>query len=184
MALYAAQVRKTDDVVIGLWSGDDGGGLPSPPPESTVDMFELTQAEYEQVNSNPLFWGGDSDRPRWKVITLVLTEQPDTRRLVVFTPDTVVMVYQNNTTTPVAVEVRQPYPNEDQIDTTITGDFDVQVTAQGPGAAPLWMRVAIASGTGQILIDREIIKEAAIYDQGVFRVDAPLRVRILAPGRF
>jgi hypothetical protein len=184
MTLYAANVRKTDDVVIGLWSGDDSQGYPSPPPESVDYIFNLTQSDHAQVNASSLYWGKDSTRPRWKIISNALAEQPDTRRLVVFTPDTVVVVYQNSATVVVGVEVRQTPPNEDQIDTGINGTFDVQVIAQGPGVAPFWLRVTIASGEGTITIQRDIVKEAIISDQGVFRVDAPLRVRVLAPGSF
>ena len=92
--------------------------------------------------------------------------------------------YQASTTIPVSVEVRQPTPNEHLIDTNINGDFNVQVQAQGPGISGFWLRVSITSGEGTILIDQAIVKEARISDQGVFRVDAPLQVRILAPGRF
>lgn len=184
MTLYAAQVRIADDVVVGTWSGDDSKGLPAPPVETGAYIFELTQSEHEQLGTNPLFWGNDQDRPRWKIVALALTEQADTRRLVVFTPSTVVMVWANNVTTPVAVEVRQAAPNEHLVDTGINGDFNVKVEALGPAMASLWLRVTITNGTGEILIDREIIKEARISDQGVFRVDTPLQVRILAPNRF
>ncbi len=92
--------------------------------------------------------------------------------------------YANNSTTSVNVQVRQAPPNEDQIDTSINGDYDVKVEARGPAVEDLWCRVSISSGQGTILIDREIIKEARISDQAIFRVDTPLQVRVLAPGRF
>lgn len=179
---YAADVRKADDVVVGSWRG--GAVIPIQPAESPNYYFELTEQEFETLNANALFWGGDSARPRWKIVTNALTEQTDTRRLVVFSPATVVTTFQNNATVSVGVQVRQVPPNEDQVDTNISGDFDVQVSAKGPGMANVWMRVSISAGVGTILIDREIVKEAAIFDQGVFRVDTPLKVRILAPGRF
>lgn len=184
MDIFAADVRKADDVVVGLWVGNDADGYPLNPAESPIYSFQLTEQQAATLGSAPLFWGHDETRPRWKIVTGVLTEQADTRRLVVFNPATVVTTFQNNTTVSVAVEVRQAAPNEGLVDTTINGTFDVQVHAQGPGASNLWMRVTIANGVGTILIDREIIKEAVISDQGVFRVDSPLRVRVLAPGRF
>jgi hypothetical protein len=179
---YAASVQKDGYVVVGTWAGGDT--LPSPPVESPTFYFELTQTEFETVSANPLFWGGDGYRPRWKIVDDELTEQPDTRRLVVFNPSTIVETYQASTTIPVSVEVRQPTPNEHLVDTNINGDFNVQVQAQGPGVSNLWVQVSITAGEGTILIDKAIVKEARISDQGVFRVDSPLQVRILAPGRF
>jgi hypothetical protein len=179
---YAADVRKADGVVVGTWQGGDV--VPVQPAESPTYYFELTQTEFETVSANPLFWGSDADRPRWKIVSNALAEQADTRRLVVFNPSTVIAAFQNNATISVGVQVRQAPPNESQIDTSISGDFDVKVIAKGPTVQNLWMRVSISAGVGTILIDREIVKEATIIDQGVFRVDTPLKVRILAPGRF
>lgn len=180
--IYGAQVRVSDDAVIGLWNGDSSVGYPANTAEYYV--FQLSEAEFGTLGSNPLFWGYDETRPRWKIVSNALVEQVDTRRLVVFTPNTVVVVRQNNATTPVAVEVRRAPPNESQIDTGINGNFNVMVDAKGPGVSAFWLSVTIASGVGQILIDREIVKEARIRDQGVFRVDTPLQVRVLADNRF
>jgi hypothetical protein len=175
-----AQVQKSDDVVVGVGNGP---AVPSPPPEADHYAFALSNAEYASVAGSPMFWGSDETKPRWKIESNALTEQSDPRWPVVFDPATVVTPYASGQTVSVDVEVRQK-GNPSLIDTNISGDFDVKVQAQGPGAAPLWLRVSIANGIGTILIDRGIVKEAMIADQGAFKVDVPLRVRVLAPGRF
>jgi hypothetical protein len=175
---YWAQVRNADDVVDGI-----GSGSALPTDGATNYIFELSGAEYAEVRAKGFSWGGDPTKPRWKIVTNALEEQADPRRLVVFTPDTVVIVYANNQTVSVAVEVRQ-LADPDLIDTSINGTFNVFVEGRGPGMADLWVQITISSGEGTLLIDREVIKEARISDQAVFRVETPLQVRVLAPGRF
>lgn len=176
----AVQVRKTDDIVIGTWSG--AGDIPVAPPEATEYFEEVTVAEFAELTSKGLFYPGDV--PRWQIVGGpggTLTEIADPRVSIGF--------FEPGTLTPLTSLERLvgqvPAYSVDvnaMIDaSTINSTFDSDVDLRLSDGR--WVRVTLTNGQGNLTIDTSEAREWSIpVGQEGWDILNQLEVRVLADG--
>lgn len=176
----AVQVRKSDDIVIGTWSG--AGDIPVTPPESTEYFEEVTVAEYEELTSKGLFYPGGI--PRWQVVGGpggTLTEIADPRVLIgFFEPGTLVQLTSLERLVgqvpPYSIDVNAMI-DASTIDSSFDGDVDLRLSDSR------WVRVTLTNGQGNLVIKTDEAREWSIpVSQAGWNILNQLEVRILADG--
>ncbi len=167
---YAAQVRTSDNIVIGLWRG--AGTIPEAPASADFYYFSLTQTEYDSVLEVGLNYGEDL---RWEIVGGTLTELVDTRKKVAFfehgTTTEQGLVFKLVGTVDLIVDVKV-MTNETTVDTTYNDNLRIQVSDGR------WVRLTFVNGVAELTIQATTSREYAIVDQGKVNVLKPLRVRI------
>jgi len=167
---YAAQVRNSDNIVIGVWRG--AGTIPEAPSSASFYYFALSESEYANVSDVGLSYGED---PRWEIANNTLTEIVDTRTKIAF--------FEHGTTTAEGLVFRmvgaadyitdvKAMTNETTVDTTFAGNLRVHVSDGR------WVRLTFTAGVAPLTIQATEAREYAIVDQGKVNVLKPLRVRI------
>lgn len=173
---HAVQVRKSSDVVEGLWRG----AYPVPVAQESDPhyMEEITEAEHGDVQSKGMFFAQDPEIPRWTVESGVLTEQDDTRPKVVF--------YEEDTTTEVSDLDILAGADDVIIDVAVidSGEIDENFgeTLKINLSDGRFVQVEFDEGEGSITIKSENVGRFSILDQGVCAIENALNVRIIADG--
>lgn len=167
---YAAQVRTSDNIVIGLWRG--AGTIPEAPASADYYYFSLTQTEYDSVLAAGLNYGEDF---RWGIVSGTLTELVDTRTKIAFfehgTTTVQGLVFKLVGSADQIVDVKA-MTNETTVDTTFNDNLRVQVSDGR------WVRLTFTNGVAELTIQATTSREYSIVDQGKVNVLKPLRVRI------
>ena len=167
---YAAQVRTSDNIVIGIWRG--AGTIPEAPSAAAFYYFALSETEYASVIDVGLNFGED---PRWQIVSGTLTELVDSRTKIAF--------FEHGTTTAEGLIFRltgaadyitdvKAMVNATTVDTSFAGNLRVQVTDGR------WLRLTFVAGVAKLTIQATSSREYSIVDQGKVNVLKPLRVRI------
>lgn len=157
MSTYA-KVRKADDLVVGLSVLDPAQAVKFPS-DADVSLIEITQAQYDTVNSTGLLYDG-SDIPRYKWVDPDFAVNPDTRPTVTFTP----------------AEIKAEVGDAVTVQINHSGGID---GLQEFFLAGVPTRIDFAAGVAAgIVIDTDAAVEFEVRGQQAFQVPVPLHVTI------
>lgn len=159
---YALTTEVGTDFVVGKWAGSGGGVPVSQDPTRLIRACSLDQ--YEQVSAGLRHQAGDL---RWTFDGTTVTEVPDARPILRFTPNTV------------EVDVGDPSPNV--LIEVVDENGNLRPSVNGERRIPVGerrFRVVFTAGSTTIAIPTTRARHVEITTNKVIRVVAPLIVDI------